>query len=135
MARRGVPPEVAAAVLDRFEQVQLVDDEDFAQQWVRSRHTGRGLARRALRHELRERGVAEETVAAAVGEIDERDELETARELVRRRMPGMSSDDPVRRTRRLAGMLARKGYGSAVALQAIRDVTGEQADEGEPGTG
>jgi regulatory protein len=129
MARRGVPDEVADAVLDRFEEVRLVDDEAFAREWVQTRHVGRGLARRALRYELRERGVADETVQAAVEAIDADAEFEAARELVRRRFPGMRADDPARRTRRLAGMLARKGYGTAIAFRAIREVTGEQADE------
>jgi regulatory protein len=129
MSRRGVPDEVADAVLDRFEEVRLVDDEEFARQWVQTRHAGRGLARRALRYELRERGVADETVQAAVEQIDADAELEAARQLVRRRLPGMRADDPARRTRRLAGMLARKGYGTAVAFRAIREVTGEQAED------
>lgn len=133
MARRGVPDEVAEAVLDRFEEVRLVDDEDFARQWVQTRHAGRGLSRRALRHELQLRGVADEMVQAAVDEITPEAELEAARQLVRRRLAGMASDDPARRTRRLAGMLARKGYGTSVALRAIRDVTGEQVDAPEAG--
>lgn len=120
LARRGVPDAVAAVVLDRFEQVDLVDDEQFAQQWVSSRHSGRGLAGRALAHELRQRGVAEEVLREAVQQIDPQLELRTARELVRRRLPSMQSDEPARRTRRLAGMLARKGYSGDVALQAIR---------------
>ena len=129
MARRGVPDEVAEAVLNRFEEVCLINDEEYARQWVQTRHTGRGLARRALRHELRARGVPEEMVEAAVEEISPQEELEAARQLVRRRLPGMASDDPARRLRRLAGMLARKGYGTSVALRAIRDVTGEQTDQ------
>jgi regulatory protein len=132
MARRGVPDEVAEAVLDRFEEVRLVDDEDFARQWVQTRHAGRGLSRRALRRELQTRGVADETVQAAVDEITPEAELEAARQLVRRRLAGLVSDDPVRRTRRLAGMLGRKGYGTSVALRAIRDVTGEEVDGAEP---
>lgn len=133
MARRGVADDVAEAVLDRFEEVRLVDDEDFARQWVQTRHLGRGLSRRALRHELRERGVADETVQSAVDEIDADAELEAARQLVRRRLPGMRDDDPVRRTRRLAGMLARKGYGTSVAYRAIRDVVGESGNDDEDG--
>ncbi len=126
MARRGVEEDVAASVLDRFEEVALVDDEEFARQWVHSRHAGRGLARRALSHELRRRGVDDDTVRAAVEEIGADDELAAARELVRRRSAAMAGDDPVRRARRLAGMLARKGYPAGVAFQAIREVTGEE---------
>lgn len=132
MSRRGVPEDVAEAVLDRFEEVDLVDDEQFSRMWVRSRHLGRGLSRRALSYELRQRGVADETVREAVDEITPDDELAAARDLVRRRLPGMRADDPARRTRRLAGMLARKGYGQGVALRAIREevaaVLGSDAD-------
>lgn len=125
LARRGVPEEVASALLDRFEEVDLVDDEQFSRMWVHSRHTGRGLSRRALRYELRQRGVAEETVREAVDEISPDDELAAARDLVRRRLPALRADDPARRTRRLAGMLARKGYGQGVALRAIREEVAE----------
>jgi regulatory protein len=125
MARRGVPQDVANIVLDRFQEVDLVDDEDFARQWVTSRHAGKGLSRRALSHELRLKGIDEDTVREAVDGISTEQEIEAARELVRRRLPGMRGDDPVRRSRRLAGMLARKGYGPSVALRAIREVTGE----------
>jgi regulatory protein len=125
MARRGVPEDVAERVLDRLEEVRLVDDGEFARQWVQTRHTGRGLARRALSHELRQRGVDDDTRREAVEVIKDDDELEAARELVRRRWPGMRGDGPAR-VRRLAGMLARKGYSAGVAYRAIRDVTGEE---------
>jgi regulatory protein len=129
MAKRDVPDEVAEAVLDRFEEVNLVDDEEFARQWVSSRHLGRGLARRALAYELRHRGVDDATVQAAVEEIDDDAELAAARDLVRRRLPSMSADDPARRARRIAGMLARKGYSSGTAMRALREVLDEVPDD------
>jgi regulatory protein len=125
MVRKQIPDDVATAVLDRFEEVDLVDDEEFARQWVQSRHLGRGLARRALTYELRQRGVAEDTLKNAVDELTADDELAAARELVRRKAATMRNDDPQRRVRRLAGMLARKGYGGAVAMQAIREELAE----------
>jgi regulatory protein len=128
LSRKGIPEDVATAVLDRFEEVDLVDDEEFARQWVQSRHLGRGLARRALAYELRQRGVAEQTLKDAVDELTGDDELAAARELVRRKAAGMRNDDPQRRMGRLAGMLARKGYGGAVAMQAIRAELAELAE-------
>jgi regulatory protein len=129
MRRRGVPDDVVESVLDRFEDVALVDDREFARQWVTTRHTGRGLARRALSYELRQRGVADDLVRGAVDELTPDDELAAARELVRRRAPSMHADDPARRTRRLAGMLARKGYSGTVARQAIRAELGASDDD------
>ena len=130
LRRKAVPEDVLETVLDRFQDVQLVDDEEFARQWVDSRHHGRGLARRALAHELRQRGVDTATVKDAVARVGADSELATARELVRRRAASMSGDDPQRRVRRLAGMLARKGYGPGVAMQAIREQLADD-DRGE----
>jgi regulatory protein len=128
LARRGIPDDVAEAVLTRFEEVDLVDDTEFARQWVTTRHAGRGLARRALAHELRHLGIDDETAGQAVGEIGDDDELAAASDLVRRRMRAMSGDDPARRTRRLAGMLARKGYSSSMAMRAIRQCASDLPD-------
>ncbi|HEY0696454.1 MAG TPA: regulatory protein RecX, partial [Micromonospora sp.] len=57
MARRGISEKVAEEVLDRYDEVGIIDDAAFARAWVSSRHHGRGLARRALANELRQRGV------------------------------------------------------------------------------
>jgi regulatory protein len=129
MARRGVPEDVAEAVLERFEEIHLIDDQEFARMWVESRRMGRGLARRALTYELRQRGVADDTVREAVDGIGDEDELSVARGLVRRRLPALARDDPARRTRRLAGMLARKGYSSGLAMAAIRAEVDAAGDE------
>ena len=69
-------------------------------------------------------------MTAAVDQIDADDELAAARELVRRRLPAMQHLAPQARTRRLLGMLARRGYGAGVAMRAIRELDGAQlADE------
>ncbi|MFN8080367.1 MAG: regulatory protein RecX [Kineosporiaceae bacterium] len=128
MARREVPAEVAAQVLERFADVGLVDDAEYARMWVESRHTGRGLARRALEHELRSRGVDAELAREAAGVVDEDAELAAAIALCRRRVASMRSDEPARRDRRLLSMLARKGYGPGVALRAIRAVCADATE-------
>lgn len=121
LAVRGVPGDVAERVLDRFTEVGLVDDAAFAEAWVRSRQSGRGLSRRALRHELRQRGVDDETVQAAVEEITADDEEAAARVLVARRLPGTRGLPREVRVRRLAGMLARKGYPSGLVMAVVRE--------------
>lgn len=132
LARRGVPEEAAAVVLGRFAEVGLIDDRAFAEAWVESRHTGRGLARRALAAELRRRGIDGETVGAAVSTLDAETEERTARELVHRRLAGTRRLEPQVRVRRLVGMLARKGYPPAVAVRVVREqLAAEGADPGE----
>lgn len=117
----GCDPQVAARVLDRMGEVGLVDDEAYAEMFVRSRQETKGLAAGALRHELRAKGVADHVVDAALEEIDPEHEKEQARALVRRRLRTVRGLDREAQTRRLAGFLARKGYGSGVSLQVIRE--------------
>jgi regulatory protein len=119
--KREVPEEAAQAVLERFSEVGLIDDEAFAAAWVSSRHIGRGLARRALAQELRHRGVDEETVKDAVNQLDPEQEIETARALVARKLASTRGADPQARTRRLVGMLARKGYAPGLAFRVVRE--------------
>ncbi|NJQ01928.1 recombination regulator RecX [Streptomyces zingiberis] len=125
---REIPDEVADEVLSRFEEVGLIDDTAFAGAWVDSRHHSRGLARRALARELRTRGVDQAVVDEAVGRLDSGQEEETARALVRRKLRATRGLDRDRRIRRLAGMLARRGYPEGLALRVVR---GELEAEGE----
>jgi regulatory protein len=129
LRKREVPEEAAEAVLERFSEVGLIDDEAFAAAWVSSRHAGRGLARRALASELRHRGVEEDIVKEAVEQLDPEQEVETARRLVERKLSATRNLEPAARTRRLAGMLARKGYGPGLAFRVIREaLEGEEPE-------
>jgi regulatory protein len=121
LADRDVPDDAAEVVLDRLGEVGLIDDEAFAQAWVTSRQAGRGLARRALKAELRAKGVDDDVAATAVEAVDDDDERETARRLVDRKIPGMRRLDRATATRRLMGMLARKGYSGGLAAGVVRE--------------
>jgi regulatory protein len=132
LATRGVPDEAAERVLDRFTEVGLIDDAAFARAWVSSRQAGRGLARRALSAELRAKGVEPEVAAEAVGEVDDEDERAAARRLVERRMGGMRRLDRATATRRLMGMLARKGYNGGLAAAVIREALESVDANGAP---
>ena len=121
LRRKGCPDDVAATVLDRMEEVGLVDDQAYARGFVRSKQEGRGLARRALQHELRAKGVDEETAREVLGDIEPEDEREIARRLVDKKLRSMHGLDRAVQTRRLAGMLARKGHGGEVSRQVISE--------------
>lgn len=125
LRRKDCPDDVAAAVLDRMEEVGLVDDDAYAGMLVRSQQAGRGLARRALRQELRRKGVDDDTAAAALAEVDPQDEEDRARALVAKKMRTMHGLEPHVQTRRLAGMLARKGYDADVTMRVVREAVRE----------
>ena len=121
LAKKGVPEEAAEAVLERFEDVGIIDDALFASMWVTSRHRGRGLAGRALSQELRRKGVDDEVVREAVGALEPEQEEATARALVRRKLASTKGLATDARIRRLAGMLARKGYGGGLAFRVVKE--------------
>ncbi|MEV8526430.1 recombination regulator RecX [Streptomyces sp. NPDC052000] len=132
LKKREIPDEVSEEVLSRFEEVGLINDAAFADAWVESRHHGRGLARRALARELRTKGVDTSVIDEAVAQLDSDQEEETARELVARKLRSTRGLDRDRRIRRLAGMLARKGYPEGMALRVVRQALeqeGENADD------
>jgi regulatory protein len=130
LAKRNVPDELATRLLDRFEEVGLVDDEAFARSWIASRQPGKGLARRALAQELRRKGVDDEVAREALDEIDPADEEETARALVRKKLRSVQGLDSDKATRRLVGVLARKGYPPGLAFSVVKT---ELASAGRPG--
>jgi regulatory protein len=134
LRRKGVPDHAANSVLERFDEVGLIDDAAFAGQWVRSRHAHRGLARRAIAMELRRKGVSDEDAAEALAEVDAESEERRARELVDRKLRSLAVDTAERRTvagRRLVGMLARKGYGAGIAYRVVKEALAERGAEAD----
>jgi len=134
LIKREIPEDVADDVLSRFAEVGLIDDAAFAKAWVESRHHSKGLAGRALKAELWRRGVGSDDINEAVAALDPDDEVETARRLVERKLSSTRGLPTDTRTRRLAGMLARKGYPAGLAFRIIREaldaegVAGEEAE-------
>jgi regulatory protein len=137
LAERNVPDDVAEAVLDRFEEVKLIDDADFADMWVRSRAQSRKLAKGALRRELAEKGIDTDTAAVALEQLSDEDEESAARELVQRKLRGVTGfEDRAERdktTRRLASLLARKGYQPSQAFRIVGAVLDEAVAGAEAG--
>ena len=121
LAKKNVPAEITAPLLDRFEEVGLINDAEFARQWVQSRQRTRGLAPRALALELRRKGIDDEIISEVLGELDPADARTAARRLVQKRLRSMASLDDTTRIRRLTSMLARKGYSPQLAFDVVRE--------------
>ena len=88
-----------------------------------------GLARRALAQELRRKGIDDEIAREALDEIDPDDEAAAARELVRKKLrPMRGARRHATATRRLVGMLARKGYPPGLAFAVVREELRQPSD-------
>jgi regulatory protein len=129
MARKDVPEPVAQKVLDRFTEVGLIDDAEYARILVRSRQADRGLARRALGVELRRKGIDDDLAAEALSTVDADLEERTARDLARRRLAGSAGLPREVRVRRVTAMLGRKGYPGGLAHRVVREILAEEGDE------
>jgi regulatory protein len=120
LAKRGYPDDISARVLDRLAAVGLVDDSDFAQQWVQSRRANVGKSKRALAAELRTKGVDNDVITTVLAGIDAGAERDRAEQLVRVKLRRETlSQDDTRVSRRLVGMLARRGYDHNLACQVV----------------
>ena len=131
LRRKAIAEDVAEEVLTRFADVGIIDDALFARLWVSSRSRSKGLAGRALGAELRRKGVDDATVAEALAGIDPDAELTAARALVGRRIAATAGLAPDTRVRRLAGMLARKGYPAGTAFRVVREALAAQGEQVE----
>lgn len=121
----GFEAELIEPLLDKFEAAKLIDDAEYAETFVRQKSRTKKLSRAALRRELAERGVRGEEAENALAQRTDEQEREDAAELVRKKLrPGMDLSDRAEKdrvTRRLLGMLARRGYSSSVSMSVIRE--------------
>lgn len=121
----GFDAELIEPLLDKFEAAKLIDDAEYAQSFVAQKSRTKKLSRAALRRELAERGVRGEEAENALAQRTDEQEREDAAELVRKKLrPGMDLSDRAEKdkvTRRLLGMLARRGYSSSVSMAVIRE--------------
>ena len=120
LAKRGYPAAVSDRVLDRLAAVGLVDDTDFAQEWVRSRRANVGKSNRALAAELQTKGVDNDVITTVLDGLGANAERERAEQLVRARLQREAlGEDDARVSRRLVAMLARRGYSQTVAGEVV----------------
>ena len=139
LSRRGFEPDVVDDVMDRLDRGGLLDDEDFAAEWVRSRHANSGRGRVALRHELVAKGVDADTIESALADIDPDTERSVATGLVERKLTAtvreQVRDDRSARDkqfRRLVGMLVRRGYPQTLAIDVVGECLDAAAADAHP---
>ena len=119
LAKRGYPDDLSVRVLDRLTEVGLLDDADFAEQWVHSRRVNAGKGKRALAAELHTKGVDNDVITAVLSGIDAGAERDRAEQLVQTKLRRENLDDAAKVSRRLVAMLARRGYSQTMAYDVV----------------
>lgn len=128
LAKRNVPDEVAEALLVRFGEVGLIDDMAYAEGVIRSEAASGGLSRRRVAHRLRVKGVSSDVAEAAVAQIDPEQEYQSAHDLAERQMRRLGGLERVTAARRLAGVLARRGYPPDTVRRVVQEVLGDSPE-------
>jgi regulatory protein len=114
----GFDPDEVDVALEDLERVGLVDDERFAREVARHHARGRLSGNRAIRSALRQKGVDGQAVEEALREAGS--EEDRAKELATARIRRMTAIGPEAASRRLYGLLLRRGFSPGVAHEACR---------------
>lgn len=121
LRQKGFTAEAIDDAIARVTGWGYLDDEQFASAWVEQRSASRPRSRRALQHELREKGVDREIITSTIEDAGI-DELSDARQLAASKWR-KDRDLPFdKRRQRTASFLARRGYGWDVAKQVLNEL-------------
>jgi regulatory protein len=119
---KGFGDVAVRTALSNLIRLGYIDDEKFADQWAQSRVRLRGLGRRRIEQELRDKGVDRETVRRALADVLTADlEIETARKAAERKLTTMKTLDRETRRRRIAGFLERRGFSYEVIRNILKN--------------
>ena len=121
LEKHEIPTEIAQQVLKRFEEVQLIDDRQVAEQLAVASRRTKGLARSMVKKKLADKGLDQQVIDEIAASISDEDELLVATELASKRLGQLSQFDAETQKRRLVGFLQRRGFSSSVVFEAIRE--------------
>jgi len=105
---KAIPGDVIADVIARLEGVSYLDDEAFARFWLENRERFKPRGQRALRYELRQKGVTDEIITRVLGESDDEASAWRAVESRLSRWAGLPADEF---RKKVVGYLSRRGFG------------------------
>ncbi len=107
LRKKAFHESVIEDVLQRLAQAQLIDDAAFARYWIRNREQFKPRGVRALRYELRQKGIADELIDELLQNVDQ---IEGAYQAVASRVPKWRRLDRATFRRKLVGYLQRRGF-------------------------
>ena len=117
--------EAIDGAIDKLRAQRYVDDLDFAKYWVDQRSRFRPKGDRALVSELTSKGVARETIDAALGEMPAESESDRARRAIARQLRRWESLEVPERKRKIHAFLAARGFGYDVIDEVIARPDGD----------
>ena len=128
LKNKKIEADIAQVALDRFEELGLINDQTYSENFVSTTHERRKLGKKALKQQLKSKGVSEEIANQAISQISEDDEFKAALALALKKIRSIQKDDPQTQIRKIVGLLARKGYSSSLSFQVAKEVINDFPD-------
>ncbi len=105
--KHQIPEEIIEGVLERLRGASLVNDRDFASQWVENRVQFKPRGKRALSSELFQKGISNQIIEDVLAELNEE---ELAYKFARNKITKLSDLDEKTFQKKLSGFLTRRGF-------------------------
>lgn len=121
LQKRNVPLDAITQVANRFEEIKLLDDQEFAAMWVRTRRNTRGTGWRVFKQELKQKGISPEIIESFALE-DPTLEYEMAYEIGSKKFRSLKRLERDVIWRRLTGFLIRRGHSSSTAIRVTTEL-------------
>ena len=126
LQKKKIEADVADKVIARLTESGLLDDTAFAKYWVENREQFRPRAARALRFELKRKGLSDSDIKEAVGDVDEQDSAYRAGVNRAKRWRNLERREFIEK---LTGFLIRRGFSYSVAKDAVVRLWNESRTE------
>jgi len=127
LQKKQVEDEVIDRVIDRLQELQLLDDNAFARYWVEQRETFKPRSRRALQYELFQKGLSRQVIEQAIAEVDETAAARRAGEKKAQRWAYLSEEEF---QAKMHGFLGRRGFSYAVISDVASQLWQERDVDG-----
>lgn len=126
---QGYTDDIIKDIISKMEGFGYVNDKIFAEEWVRSRINNRPKGLSLLKHELRNKGIEEETIENVLNEtMSETVQYDLALELAKKRIKSYKNDDEISVKRKLYAYLSRHGFGYDI-IKAVMDEVMKKRDD------
>lgn len=139
LTQKGYDENVIAQAIEKLARLGLIDDAQFAAQWVEAKTRiggSRPVGKRRLSSELFGKGVAKDQIEEAIGQVSAADELALARAAAQKKVRVVPTEREVLQSERqkLMGFLQRRGFGWEIVKRVTREALpapGEEMEEDE----
>ena len=112
--------------IQRLKELDLINDEAYAREFLRSRLATKPLSRQKLYMDLRAHQVPEEIIRAALDELPAETEADNAREVAKKYWRQMSGLEENERRGRVLRRLTGRGFSAEASLNAVREAAEDE---------